>query len=45
MKRAKDFFEAYLLLYLDPIKRQDYNKGEEYLKKLEAFKETGALKE
>ena len=42
-KKSKDFFEAYLLLYLDSIKRQDYNKGEEYLKKLEAFKETGAF--
>ena len=42
-EKSKDFFEAYLLLYLDSIKRQDYNKGEEYLKKLEAFKETGAF--
>ena len=42
-KNNKDFFEAYLLLYLDSIKKQDYNKGEEYLKKLEAFKETGAF--
>ena len=42
-EKSKDFFEAYLLLYLDSIKRQDYNKGEEYLKKLETFKETGAF--
>ena len=37
----KDFLEAHLLLFLDAIRKKDYNKGEEYLNKLKNFKEIG----
>ena len=32
------FFEAYLLLFLDAIKKKDHRKSEEYLKKLKYLK-------
>jgi len=36
-----DFFEAYLLLFLDAIKKGNNNKSEEYLKKLASLKKKG----
>jgi len=38
-----DFFEAYLLLFLDAIKKEDNNKSKEYLKKLTNFKKKGSF--
>jgi len=38
-----DFFEGYLLLFLDTIKKGNNNKSEEYLKKLGGLKEKGAF--
>ena len=36
-----DFFEAYLLLFLDAIKKGNNNESEEYLKKLASLKKKG----
>ena len=36
-----DFFEGYLILFLDTIKKGNNNKSEEYLKKLASLKEKG----
>ena len=35
------FFEGYLILFLDTIKKGNNNKSEEYLKKLASLKEKG----
>ncbi|MBS56929.1 MAG: hypothetical protein CMP16_03535 [Rickettsiales bacterium] len=37
------FFEAYLLLFLDAIKKKDHRKSEEYLKKLKYLKKKGSF--
>ena len=39
----KDFFEAHLLLFLDELKKKNFNKAEEYIKNLKAFKKSGAF--
>ncbi len=40
-----DFFEGYLLLFLDAVKKGNNNKGEEYLKKLANLKKKGPFEE
>ena len=38
-----NFFEAYLVLFLDSIKKKDISKSEKYLKKLINYKEEGSF--
>ncbi len=38
-----DFFEAYLLLFIDVIKKKDSTKSKKYLKKLTSFKNKGSF--
>ena len=42
-KKNSDFFEAYLLLMLDSIKEEDFEKSTQYLTELSKFKENGTF--
>ena len=42
-KQESDFFEAYLILILESIKRKDYENSNIYFNKLTKFKESGKL--
>ena len=42
-KKNSDFFEAYLLLMLDNLKKGDFEKSKQYLTKLSKFKENGTF--
>ncbi len=44
-KKNSNFFEAYLLLTLDSIKKKNFKKSKEYLNKIANFKENGALQQ
>ena len=37
-KKSSDFFEAYLILTLDSIKKKDFKKSNRYLNELSSFK-------
>jgi len=42
-KNNLNFFEAYLLLFLDTIKKEDNSRSKEYLEKLAKFKKKGSF--
>ncbi len=42
-KKNSNFFEAYLLLTLDSIKRGDFKKSNKYLKQLSKFRDSGTF--
>ncbi len=42
-KKNSNFFEAYLLLTLDSVKKKNFKKSKEYLDKLANFKENGTF--
>ncbi len=42
-KKNSNFFEAYLLLTLDSVRKKNFKKSKEYLNKIANFKENGTL--
>ena len=42
-KKSSDFFEAYLILVLDNIKKKDFKKSSKYLDKLSKFKDNSTM--
>ncbi len=42
-KKSSAFFEAYLILMLDSIKKKDFKKSNRYLNKLSSFKTKGTF--
>ncbi len=42
-KKNSNFFEAYLLLTIDSIKKKNFKKSKEYLKEISSFKENGVF--
>ena len=44
-KKNSNFFESYLLLFLDSIKKKDYKKSNLYLNEISNFKEQGTFQQ
>ena len=42
-KKSSNFFEAYLILFLDGIKKKDFKKSSKYLEKLSKFKDNSTM--
>jgi hypothetical protein len=42
-KKSSDFFEAYLILTLDSVKKKNFKKGNRYLNELSRFKENSTF--
>ena len=44
-KKNSNFFESYLLLFLDSIKKKDYEKSNLYLNEISSYKEQGTFEQ